>query len=488
MSRLLAKSRFAGAGLALATVRVASLSQNSGCDGAQQPLVVLISIDTLRADHLGLYGAMRPTSPVLDALALEGATFDDASATSPWTLPAHASLLTGLRPRVHGAVSKDHKLAERIDTLASLLFASGYDSAAVVNSTYLRRDTFGLTRGFLRIDYVEEDPSRAAPQRSVTDAALRFLDDMRGQPAFLFVHYYDVHADYASLPEYESEFVTPYDGIADGTSGQLFLANLHPGYVDRCAKAFSDECRISDDVVIDATTARIRFDAEDARHLEELYDAGVRQMDAEIGRFFEGLRERGVYARALIIVTSDHGEEFLDHGQLEHSRSQYQEVIRVPLIVRGPGVPAGFRSSASVSLIDVAPTILRYAGAAIPTALRGLDLALLWSGGDPALFEKRLLFGEAPGFRGPMNANRSIHSVRRGRYKLHFLRSGAIELFDLQRDPRERVDIAAREPEVVARLLTRFKRVRQPGEPQAGGKPALSPEDEDRLRELGYGP
>ena len=113
---------------------------------------------------------------------------------------------------------------------------------------------------------------------------------------------------------------------------------------------------------------------------------------------------------------------------------------------------------------------------------------MLWSGGDPALFEKRLLFGEALGFRGPMNANRSIPSVRRGRYKLLFLRSGAIELFDLQRDPRERVDIAAREPEVVAKLLTRFKRVRQPGEPQAGRKPALSPEDEDRLRELGYVP
>ena len=195
--------------LARSLVWLALALSLGGCgEGAAPRIVVLVSIDTLRADHLGLYGYARKTSPVLDALAAQGVVFADASAVSPWTLPSHASLLTGLYPRHHGLRSEDRRLPEGTVTLASHLAALGWDTAAVVNSRFLGYRN-GLNAGFEEFLYdasVEERVDQIEPTRAVTERALQWLLAPRSAPLFLFVHYYDVHSDYRSLPEFESAF------------------------------------------------------------------------------------------------------------------------------------------------------------------------------------------------------------------------------------------------------------------------------------------
>lgn len=413
--------------------------------------IVLISIDTLRSDHLGVYGYPRPTSPRIDALAKQGVLFEDVTSPSPWTLPAHASLLTGLYPHRHGLTSHDVTLSESVATLASTLAAHGFATAGVVNSHNLST-LFGLNRGFQKFEYVKEEVGQREPSRTITDLATQWLQESgEQQRLFLFVHYYDVHSDYRSRPEYERQFVRPYQGRADGTTAQMVA--------ERAGK--------------------IVFDQADAQHLLDLYDAGIRQMDDELGRLLAAL---GSGDDTLLVVTSDHGEEFLEHGGVLHGRTQFEEVVRVPLIVRGPGVPSGVRVSTTVSLIDVMPTILAAAGITPPADLDGADLAPTWHGGGAELGE-RYLSCEADHNNAEPDVTRA---VRHGKDKLHFNRlTGQAPLFDLGTDPGEHTDTAARRPAIAADLrahLDRFREVR----PKASGSVTLTPEQMERLKSLGY--
>jgi arylsulfatase A-like enzyme len=413
-------------------------------------LIVLISLDTLRADHLGIYGSERPTSPVLDSLAREGVIFDDASATSSWTLPSHASMLTGLFPKKHRANSRRSGLPRRIPTLASLLSAQGYTTAAVVNSTWLS-PKYGLTRDFEKFVYVQESFERVSPSTWITDQGMEWIRDRGGRPLFLFMHYYDAHGDYTALPKFKKLFVTPYDGDADGTAIQLFLSLIDEAFFERCRQDFDAEtCTIEGHIVLDESTTRPQFDERDVRHLEELYDSGIRQLDAELGRFLDFLREQNLMDETLLVITSDHGEEFMEHGGLTHARTQYQEMLRVPLLIRGPGIPANVRIPEPVALVDIVPTILDLARVGSDADVDGLALAPLWLDGDSERFSERVLYGEAPDFmsffgRPGMVEPVAYHSVRRGRYKLHYeSHEQTVELYDLSVDPLERVDVASR--------------------------------------------
>jgi len=463
-------------------------------------IVVLISIDTLRADHLGVYGHERFTSPVLDAFAAQGSVFEDASAPAPWTLPSHASMLTGLYPLGHGVITSKTALPDHVPTLASMLKTAGYETAAVVNSTWLKQTTFGLTRdfdAFLAVD--DADYGRRTPSTWVTDQAVQWLRERGNERLFLFIHYYDVHADYASLPAYEKLMVTPYTGQADGTGWQLQRANFDEQHLALCADDFDPEiCAFGSQAkprVIDEHTDPVRFDAADVRHLEELYDAGIRQLDSELGRLFAYLDEEGLSKRSLVIVTSDHGEEFMEHGRVEHFLTTHQEMLHIPLILRGPGAPAGLRVSAPVSIVDLAPTVLSLVGAPVEHALDGLDLSPLLRGGDPRPFVERPLFGEAAGAEGHGEPLRAIYpvyrSVRQGRFKLiQDSLTAESRLYDLESDPTERSDIRSRQPEVAARLEAALEaRHREVAAGGADAAPAvLDPEEIDRLRALGYVP
>ena len=429
----------------------------AGCRGAERPgpppRVILVSIDTLRADHLGCYGYGRPTSPGLDALARQGVLFGDVSAPSPWTLPSHASLLTGLYPSRHGLKAHDRYLPATVPTLAALLGRAGFVTAGVVNS-YNLGPRFGLDRGFQQFSYVEETAGQQEPSTRITDQAMAWLRQYRDRRLFLFVHYYDVHSDYRSLARYEEQFVSPYQGPADGTTAQLM--------------AFRE--------------GRVRLDVRDAAYLVDLYDAGIRQMDDELQRLLAFLRDERLLDDTLLVLTSDHGEEFMERGGVLHGRTQFQEVMRVPLLMRGPGLPAGRRETAPVSLVDVMPTLLSRARVEAPPSLDGEDLGPLLRG-EASPLSGRYLFGEADHNNAEPDITRA---VRHGRYKLHFNRlTGKRELFDLGEDPGERVDRAAAQPAVTAELgarLERFMRTRSEAAPPS----RLTPEEIEKLKSLGY--
>ncbi len=462
-------------------------------------IIILISIDTLRADHLGLYGHGRPTSPILDAFAANGSVFEDASSTAPWTLPAHASMLTGLYPRSHRVLTFNTALPSEIPTLAGLLAEAGYRTAAVVNSAWLKKERYGLTRDFQKYLFVDDVQTRRAPNTWITDQAIEWLREPDSRPLFLFIHYYDVHSDYASLPQYENIFVSPYTGEADGTGWQLARASLEDDYIKMCHENYDPKkCRIGTEenyLAIDRSVGKLHFDEDSIRHIEELYDAGIRQLDNELGRFFSLLKENRILDDALVILTSDHGEEFLDHGRMDHFLTMYQEVLRVPLIFHGPNIPSGLRITTPVSLVDLMPTILSLSGVPPRTSSDGLDLTPLMAGKDPQQFTTRPIFGEASGGLTYALMMEDIfpvyRSLRRGQHKLiHDSKREIWELYDLANDPSETMNIAEREPELLAKLIEEMlKRYSEFNpEPSAADHVELSREELENLRALGYVP
>jgi arylsulfatase A-like enzyme len=423
----------------------------------RRPDVILISIDTLRPDHLGAYGYSRPTSPTFDATAQAGVLFEDVTSPSPWTLPAHVSLLSGLYPSHHRIISLDRALDAKIPTLASILADAGYDTAAVINSYTLSR-RYGLDRGFRRFRRVKEKPVN--PSTEITDQAIEWLEEPREHPIFLFVHYYDVHSDYRSLPNFERQFANEYEGEFDGSTSQL----------------------------MDVRYGRRTLNQQDVGHLLDLYDAGIRQMDTELARFLSRL-DRGLLDHALLVLTSDHGEEFLEHGGVLHGRTQFQEVLRVPLTIRGPGVPEAVRVSTPVSLVDIVPTLLALLEIRSPENLDGVDLSPLWKGEGERL-ENRPLFGEADHRHSFKDSTRS---VRQGGHTFHLDPiTGKFELYDLERDPEERTNVADSQRGVADQLRKQlFRFMRSAAETRADIlRPAtpLTPEEIKRLRELGYTP
>ena len=452
----------------------------AGCSDNSEPAprnLILISVDTLRPDRVGVYGFDQPTTPTLDELARAGVRFVQVLSTSPWTLPAHATMLTGLYPSRHGVKSHERFLQDHVVTLAEAFEARGYQTAGIVNSHNLS-PRYGLAAGFGHFDYVKEDVARRAPT-SVEENAIAWLEG-RARPApedphpelverelrdaprrasdpfFLFLHYYDVHSDYASLAEYEESFVEPFDGLADGTTAQ-------------CMQVRANE---------------FAFGPEDGRHLDQLYQAGIRQWDDGLARLLRKLDELGLRDDTLIVITSDHGEEFLEHGGVLHGRTQYDEVMRIPWILAGPGLPAGREIATPVSLVDLMPTLLSVFDLPSPPELDGVDVSALWrDGGDPGLTD-RFLFGEAD--HNNEAGDDVTRSIRYGGFKLILDRStSAVELFDLGADPDETRDVTAEHSELLDLLagqLDRFMTVSARG----GALPALSDEDRRLLESLGY--
>jgi arylsulfatase A-like enzyme len=478
-----------------------SLLDSLSSSGVNPPrAVVVISLDTLRADHLGVYGHDRFTSPMLDQFAREGVVFEDASAPSPWTLPSHASLLTGLSPARHGLDSSEERLSEEVRTLAGFFAEEGWQTAAIVNTLYLKREQYGITRDFEDYFEVDRHPASIQPSMRITEEAKRLLLGQGERPLFLFVHYFDIHADYASMPTYEDLMVTPYEGLADGSSWQLRRANFSDRHIEGCIENFRplacDYGNNSGTLRIDSDMERISYGPADIRHLKELYDAGIRQTDTEVGKILNYIEEIGRSADTIVLVTSDHGEEFQEHGRVGHFLTMYQESLRVPLLLRGPGIPEGVRFDVPVSLIDIPATLLALSGVAVPKELEGLDLSQLWRGETDMDWNARILFGEASGgleyhrwFPGVYPIYRS---VRRGSMKLvERVWDGEITyaLYDLRADPQEARDLAEERSGTVGEFRSLLDTLDQRTPLGSGNsKVDLSPEESEQLRALGYVP
>ena len=456
-----------GSSLALlSSLLCATLLAACGAD-PRPPHVILISIDTLRPDYLGCYGHARETSPTLDRIAAEGVRFADVTSASPWTLPSHATMLTGLFASHHGVKTHETRLSESVVTLAEEFQSGGYETFAVVNTHNVGGPQFQLGQGFgdhFRYIVETENDPRSFRKKvfnngdTIVATAKEMLGERDGDaPFFLFLHFYDVHTDFTPRPEYRAKFVGPYAGRMTGSTSQL----------------------------ADLRTEGETLAEDDLRWLRDMYDAEINQLDDLLGKFFAWLDDEGLYDDALIVITSDHGEEFQEHGSFLHGRTHYQEILRIPLIVRGPGVPPGTVVATPVHGVDVTPTILALMGLESHMPRDGIDLSAAWRGGT---LPERTFFAEADHNNEvdgkPVSDIKTM--VRRGATKvLYDEHSGALELYDLGTDPAERTDLAQTAPQRVEPLKAELDRFRAGA---IAGEPVPPPDDEERalLDALGY--
>ncbi len=439
---------------------LAVLGLSASCSDPPPPNVILISLDTLRPDRLGSYGYDRPTSPALDKLATGGLVFEDVTSVSPWTLPSHASLFTSLYPSQHGAKDDQTRLGDGPPTLAEVFHRSAYDTAAIVNAHYLTR-RYGLLRGFEDREYVSEweDPNADPPRQKksaaqIVDLALEWIRAREERPFFLFLHFYDAHSDYAPDERSRELLVRPYTGLVDGSTQQLYRWR-------REGRPLS---------------------AADVRYLSDLYDAQIRQLDAQLGRLYEALDRLDHRDDTVVLVTSDHGEELYEHGSLLHGRTYFQEVIAIPWLLRGPGVPAGRRVSTPLSLIDIPATLVDLVGLRVPASWQGRSALPLWQNDDVSI-EPRVLFAEADHGDGEPDRRRL---VRWDRYKLiHDRTSGSSSLFDLSRDRDEAHDRITEDLPVLPALRAELERFLSQ---EAKGEPLGELDEQTRrlLEQLGY--
>jgi arylsulfatase A-like enzyme len=455
---------------------LALLAPNTGCRRPEPgpsaipaeapPPVILISIDTLRADHLGCYGYHRPTSPSIDRLAADSVLFEQLINPGGATLPVHLSLMTSLPPLVHGIFAQQpHPLPEHHITLAEQLAATGYTTAAFTDGGFVSAQ-LGFAQGF---EHFDDDGGHLA--RIMPRLESWLLDNLH-RSFFLFLHTYDVHSGKEPLPydspePYRHFFAAGYegdfDGCAAGRCGSQLLSWLN------------SMARGGD------TSASDLLSAEDLDYLVDLYDGGIRHADREIGELLDLLRERQVYDRCLIILTSDHGEEFREHGLLLHHQN-YEENARVPLLIKLPGqAAAGTRVPALVSTIDIMPTVLELAGVAANPRIWGHSLV-------------PVIAGEQAG-RSFVHMASGPEKLRTAEWSLVLSRNQPIGLYDLLVDPHETENLIDRHPAVVSELtaLYRSNRKRERAAHQAFTEgreavppPELSEELVNNLKALGY--
>lgn len=397
--------------------------------------VVLISVDTLRGDHMGYAGHHRPTSPHIDGLAGEGVVFRNAYSQSGWTLPSVATILTGHFPKDHGATAFHLRVNGELPTLASILRDEGYDTRGYVSHVLLT-PRYGLDKGFDIFDHSvldHGDPHVIASGEALTDLALQGLERAR-EPFFLWTHYFDPHFAYLAHSQWRA--------FGPSSKGR--------------------------------------------------YDQEIAYTDRQIGRILDYLRQSGLYDRTIIIFTSDHGEEFNDHRGIYHYTC-YEEILRVPLIIRAPFLDPGMMD-VRAQQIDLLPTILALVSVPLPAGLPGRDL-LQPEGRERPHFVER---DRPPGWRQ--------RAVIYGGHKLVYIEdvdkstiprenravasevrnvTAGIQLFDLMKDPRERENIYTPDNEMAISLRHLVEAY------MAGGQMptedvGVSEELRERLRSLGY--
>ena len=380
---------------------------------AERPNIIIYLIDTLRADHLGVYGYHRPTSPNIDRFAADGVLFADAQAQSSWTRPAVVSLLTGLLPRSHGVRGRTDVLPDSIVTLAEMLAEQGYETTGLVTNGNVG-PTFGIDRGFEHFRYFRESSARRGMHQSSDHLnqwiAIWLETRASNKPFFLYAHSTDPHLPYAPPEPFRRRFAADVDPEI--------------GWRENARAITSGRGQASEQI---------------REALIDLYDAEIAFNDHHFGRLLDDLKARGLYDSSLIVLVADHGEEFLDHGGWEHGKTLYGEQLRVPLILKLPGgASAGTRVEAAVGQVDVVPTILDLLG------IQGATL-------DGESLLRAPLSDRRPLFASLSLEGREVRSVSSRGWKLildssSFTYSEPIELYHTAADPGEKVQLAGDRP------------------------------------------
>ncbi|HET9062222.1 MAG TPA: sulfatase [Candidatus Binatia bacterium] len=433
------------------------------------PNVLLISIDSLRRDHVGCYGYPLATTPTIDRLATEGVTFRNAVSTTSWTLAAHAALLTGVHDARHGATIPTAVLDESIPTLAEAFRAAGYRTVGLYSGPFLHPH-FGLARGFE--EYVDctsygledtRNPANprvhASSHKDVTNPRLaesfaRVVASTDERPFFFFVHMWDVHYDLVPPSPYDRMFSSdpsPPDVDPDFRHDRTFV----PGMDERAY-----------------------------RRVIALYDGEIRFTDDTISAMLEQLRGRGRLDDTIVVITSDHGEEFLEHGGKGHRNSLFDEVLAVPLVFWAPARLRPGVAETAASLVDVAPTLARLAGLG---DLPGVDGRPLFDASGTVVADARIAVSE---LRVSARRPKLVAAQRFPDKVIRDVRSGVDSYYDLAADPREQTPRSAADVPRAQPLVAALDRsyAANAGTTASGRKtsPPLAPAMENRLKALGY--
>ena len=424
--------------------------------------LILISIDTLRPDHLGYAGYHRDTSPAIDRLAARSLDFRNAFTHATTTLPSHATMFTSLYPSMHKAVNLQRgeggvqfgtPLADGHTTLAEILQATGYRTAAFVEGGQLSKHD-NLGQGFEVYDVHFRLDGRDVLDE-ILERARQWIAEHREEPFFCFVHSYVVHSPWTPRPPYDRMFDEGYDGAlpSEITAKQAEIMNA----------------------------SRWPKDSPEVQHVVSLYDGEIRYMDDQLGAFLERLAEMGIDEETILVFTSDHGEEWAERGQVgRHGHSLYDELLRVPLLLRVPGVEP-HRIDRQVRLIDLAPTVL---------ALLGIDPGDVPFRGENLLPDGVDSQEDLPLFCEILHNERHLAALRTGSQKVLFKLPGyQAHYLDLEADPEEKAERDVEDSPEAAVWLKRLQDIMADNrEFDAPPVTMLAPDPRvaEQLRALGY--
>lgn len=417
------------------------------CDGCN---VLLISIDTLRQDHVGVYGYEHNTTPNVDAFAADTIRFDNAIAQAPSTLPSHASIFTSMIPEHHRAFhATEQPLPPEALTMAEILFQEGFRTGAYTAGAQMS-EKYGLDQGFDIYESFKGDMTHTSRFSDIVARGKDFLEQYGDERFFLLLHTYEVHSPYTPDPGYLHEFDPGYDGPLGDTIDLEYLRRVFEN------------------------PTRLRMSEADRRHVIAAYDGEIRGMDDAFGDLIAYLKDKGLYDNTLIIFTSDHGEEFGERGRVGwHSWTLYDELVRVPLLIKMPGSRyGGYTVQEVVRGIDLLPTLTDVLGIDVDAAFEGESvMARVLGAASSVVFavSQRDLRDSTP------------TSIRTSRWKLY---DGA--LYDLATDPGERFDVSAQYPLVKASLDTNLALIRSLSALPDAERVELTEDLRQQLRAMGY--
>ena len=420
-------------------------------DVPRRPNVLLISLDTLRADHLGCYGYSRKTSPFWDKLAAQGTRYSNAIVNTHGTPSSHATLFSSLYQETHRVghnglkppEPSQNRVPETLEMLPEILLAAGYLTLGVSDGVWVSSE-MGFDQGF--VEFHDEDWAGAASRAGdLVELVDRHQDDNR--PIFAFYHTYEIHAPYSPPEKYKTLFGTYKSNFVPSSQ------NLIDGYKDG-----------------------LKLSVDDLRLVRARYDGGIRFTDDTLGEMFDQLEALGFLDNCLVVVTADHGEALGEKNLLFHPAVLYRELLQVPFIINGPSVPKGRVDSRLASTIDIAPTILSYVGIPVTQRMEGSDLLA-----RPKPKEEQRVFTQYSSVR---------YGIQTADWKLiETNKTLLIELFDLRADPAEERNVASKFPGVVRELrerLAEWKSNQTDHVISDRGEVELSDDRIEKLKSLGY--